>query len=75
MLLILPYPNSYIIPMLQRSSNCVFGEGGTYFWDALWKRSQRTIEETLILDLTKLLKASEEREEDVTSRSVLPDQG
>ena len=57
------------------SSGCVFGEGGRYFWDALWKRSQWTIEETLILDLTQLPKASEEREEGVTSRSVLPDQG
>ena len=60
--------------MLQMTSNCVFGEGGTYFWDELQKRSQWTTEETLILDLTQLPKASEEREEGVASRSVLPDQ-
>jgi len=61
--------------MLQMSSNWVFGEGGTYFWDALRKRSQWAIEETVILDLTQLPKASEDREEGVASRSVLPDQG
>ena len=61
--------------MLQMSSSCVFGEGGAYFWDALWKKSQRTVEETLILDLTQLPKASEDREEGVTSRNVLPDRG
>ena len=61
--------------MLQMSSDCVFGEGGTYFWNAPQKKSQWTIEETLILDLTQLPKASEEREEGVASRNVLPDQG